>query len=70
MVAEERAGDPVSDQPMRLYVCPVCGYDGFKASKITTTVGDVNVQYGCPACMTKRGLTVWLVETMDPRTTA
>jgi predicted RNA-binding Zn-ribbon protein involved in translation (DUF1610 family) len=50
----------------RTYVCPQCGYDGFKAGAPKAPV-DVNVQFGCPACATLRGLTVWLVETSDPR---
>jgi rubredoxin len=50
----------------RTYVCPACGYDGFKAGTPHGTI-DFNVQWGCPMCQTMRGLTVWLVETSDPR---
>ena len=52
----------------RRYLCPQCGYDGFKAGKPTGTI-DFSIQWGCPICKTVRGLTVWLVETTDPRET-
>lgn len=50
----------------RTYVCPQCGYDGFKAGEPKGTV-DFNFCWACPACQTLRGLTVWLEETSDPR---
>lgn len=51
----------------RSYVCPECGYDGFRMSELTGTIKDVSVQPGCPACKTLRDRTVMLVETSDPR---
>ena len=53
----------------RTFVCPECGYDGFRMGNPTGTTTDFSFQPGCPACATLQGKTVWLVETSDPRTT-
>lgn len=50
----------------REYVCPECGYDGFRAGKPTGTI-DFNIQWSCPVCMTNIGRCIWLVEKTDPR---
>lgn len=58
----------MNEQPLtRTYVCPQCGYDGFRMGEWKGTIKDFNFRPGCPACATLRGKTVWLVETSDPR---
>ena len=54
----------------RTFLCPECGYDGFKMSEIETTFPDVSIQPGCPVCCTADGRVVMLVETSDPRAIA
>ena len=66
---EDAVSDIAAHDLPRTYVCPACGYDGYRSGGVKFSgLTDVNMQVGCPVCKTLRGLTVWLVETSDPRT--